>query len=317
MPERPSSDYNSTQLELYAVCRIGLASYRENIADFTGFKAKYDAAFGNDFEAEINAAAALPSFQARDEASETAAINLGKKGKESTDKWQDLKRYITSTTGWEDLQKPKLEAAGSTLYEKAANNNWEILKGLMETANNFITNNTAELSADGNMPATFPDQFDTLKQDYEALYDIFTDKTQDQEQETDEKIIENNKINAKLSDFFGDGQAIYRDDPSMADRFTFDQVLKIVRGSKGKTKRIKIAPASREFVDRVVKNSKITNTGQTTLFVDKDNVETQTPAAVQVASESSIPVPGNSKEITIFNNDTENEGEFTVRVTVD
>ena len=52
MPERPSSDYHSTQLELYAVCRIGLGSYRENIADFTNFKAKYDAAFGNDFEAE-------------------------------------------------------------------------------------------------------------------------------------------------------------------------------------------------------------------------------------------------------------------------
>ncbi len=317
MPERPQSEYHSTQLELYAVLRIGLASYRENIADFTNFKAKYDAAFGNTFETEINAAAALPDFQARDEASETANILLDKKAKECTNKWQDLKRYIASTTGWDDLQKPKLEAAGSTLYEKAANDNWEILKGLMETANNFITNNTTALQADGNMSIGFPLQFDILKQDYETLYDDFTDKTQDQEQLTDEKIIENNKINAKINDIFGDGQAIYRDNPSMAERFTFDQVLKIVRGSKGKTKRIQIAPASHEFVDRVVKNSEITNTGQTTLFVDKGNVETQTPAAVELESESSIPVPGNSKEITIFNNDTENAGECTVRVTVD
>ncbi len=317
MAERPSSDYNSTQLELYAVLRIGLASYRENIADFTGFKAKYDATFGNDFETEINAAAALPSFQARDEASETANILLSKKATECGSKWQDLKRYIADVDDWADLQKPKLEAAGSTLYDQATHGNWEVMNGLMETANNFITNNTAELSADGNMPAAFPAQFDTLKQDYEALYDNFTDKTQDQEEETDEKIIENNRLFRKLMDMFLDGQAIYRSNPVLKERFTFDQVLKIVRGSKGKTKRIKIAPSGKEFVDRVVKNSKITNTGQTTLFVDKDNVETQTPAAVQVAPESSIPVPGNSKEITIFNNDTENEGEFTVRVTVD
>ena len=59
MPDRPEPDYNCKQLELYAVCRLGLASYRENLADFTAFKGKYDAALGNDFETAINDAASF------------------------------------------------------------------------------------------------------------------------------------------------------------------------------------------------------------------------------------------------------------------
>lgn len=317
MAERPTADYKCKQLELYAVLRIGLASYREQITAFGNFKSKYDAAWGNTFETEINAAAKLPSFQARDEKSETAGILLEKKAEECGNKWQDLKRYIADVDDWEELQKPKLEAAGSTLYQQATHGNWEVMKGLLETASSFIDNNETELEADGNMPNTFKDQFDTLKQDYEALYDDFTDKTQDQEEETDEKIIENNRLYKKLIQMFLDGQAIFRKKAALKERFTFDRVLKIVRGSKGKTKRIEIAPSSRQFVDRIIKNSKVTNTGQTTLWVAEGNVETQPTGAVQLEPESAIPVPGNNKELTIFNNDTETTGECTVRVTVD
>ena len=242
MAERPTSDYNCTQLELYAVLRIALSSYREQIVDFNKFKEYYDDQWGNDFEAAIDAAAELPDFQARDEASETALINLEKKGTECANKWQDLKRYITSTTGWKDLQKPKQEAAGSTVYRKASTGNWEVMKGLTITASNFINNNLAALKKDKNMPNTFQGQFDTLKEEFKVLYDIFTDKIQDQEQETDEKVEDNNAINDTGSGMLGDGQAIYRNNASMADRFTFDQILKIVRGSHGVTKTIDIAP---------------------------------------------------------------------------
>ncbi|MFQ5334562.1 MAG: hypothetical protein ACE5DN_00650, partial [Flavobacteriales bacterium] len=286
MAARPEPDYNCTQLELYAVCRIGLSSYREQLADFTNFKGFYDAAWGNDFEAAIEAAAALPDFQARDEPSETANTFLGKKGKQCTNKWQDLKRYITTTTGWEEVQKPKLEAAGSTLYQKASHENWEVLKGLMITASNFIDNNEAALEADQNMPNAFKGQFNTLKDEYIALYDEFTDAEQDSKGGTDEKINANNAINKTCNIMFGDGQAIYRDNPALKDRFIFDTVLKLVRGSKGKTKTIDIAPSSREFVERVVKNSEIKNTGQVQLLLEVGNVEAPTPSAI------TIPVDG-------------------------
>lgn len=318
MAERPSADYNCKQLELYAVCRLGLGSYREHLTVFGNFKGKYGTpAFGNIFEAAINAAATLPDFQARDEKSETAGIKLTKKGTECANKWQDLKRYIADVNDWEELQKPKLEAAGSTLYRQASQGNWEVMKGLLQTAKNFIDNNTAELQAGGNMPAGFSGQFDTLKQDFEALYDTFTDAEQDQSEETDEKLEENNALYKTLIDFFLDGQAIFREKQATKERFIFDHVLSIVRGSQGKTRTVVVAAASHVSVDRVVKNSKIVNTGTVTLWVAEGKVETQPQEAVQVEPESAIPVPNNSKEITIFNNDIETAGECTVRVTVD
>lgn len=316
MPERAQPEYNCKQLELYAVCRLGLASYRENLAAFTAFKAKYDAALGNDFETAINDAAALPDFQARDEKSESAQILLEKKAKECLAKWQDLKRYIADVQGWEDLQKPKQEAAGSTLYEKAANNNWEVLKGLMETASNFIANNEADLEANGNQPNPFKNQFNTLKQDYCDQYDVFTDATQDQGAETDEKIDENNAIFATLMSIFLDGQAIFRENAPLYDRFVFTSVLKIVRGSQGKTITIDIPPQSFKQQGSVVKNSTIANTGGATLWVASGFVETQPASAVRLDSGTLIDVPENNNQITIFNNDEESLGQCTVRITV-
>jgi len=317
MADKPQPEYNCTQLELYAVCRIGLGSYREQLADFTAFKAFYDAAFGNDFEAAIEAAAALPDFQARDETSETANIFLGEKGTECANKWQDLKRYITTTTGWKLIQKPKLEAAGSTLYQKASHENWEVLKGLMITASSFIANNDVELKADGNMPNAFQGQFNTLKDDYCDLYDEFTDAEQDSKGGTDEKVNANNAINKTLAIINGDGQAIYRNDAALEDRFIFDVVLKIVRGSKGKTVTKDIAADTREFVDRVVKNSEITNTGQVELLLMEGNVPAPDPTAITIPVEGAVTRPEGSAEISVFNTSPTEAGQFTVRITVD
>ncbi len=317
MTKRPEPGYSSTQLELYAICRIALSSYREQITDFSNFKAFYNDAWGNTFEKAINAAAALPDFQARDETSETANIHLIEKGKKCLNKWQDLKRYIITTTNWEKIQKPKLEAAGSTIYLKASNNNWEILKGLMITASNFITNNEVELKADSNMPNAFKAQFNTLKDQYSDLYDDFTDAELDSKGGTDAKINANNTINKTLSQMLGDGQAIYRDDPAMAERFIFDKLHQLVRGSSGKTKTIDIAPASREFFDRVVKNSDITNTGDINLLVESGDVPAPTSAVVSIAPGESAKRPDASSEVTVFNTDPSAAGQFSIRVTVD
>ena len=150
-----------------------------------------------------------------------------------------------------------------------------------------------------------------------ALYSDFTDKTQDQEQETDDKVEDNNTIFNKGSDMFQDGQAIFRDNASVADRFTFDQILKIVRGSKGKTKTIDIAADTREFVDRVVKNSDITNTGTVTLLIESGDVPAPGPGAISLPPEESVTRPEASAEVSVFNQDPDTAGQFTIRVTVD
>ena len=140
---------------------------------------------------------------------------------------------------------------------------------------------------------------------------------QDQGAETDEKVEDNNAIFATLMSIFLDGQAIYRDNAALHERFVFTHVLKIVRGSQGKTKTIDIAADTREFVDRVVKNSQITNTGAVNLLVESGNVPAPTPTAINLALEESITRPEASAEVSVFNTDPAVAGQFTVRVTVD
>ena len=313
-PEEPN--YNCTQTELYAACAIGLSSYRENITQFTAFKARYDTPWADTFQAEITAAETLPNFQARDEVSETANILLTLKAKECTDKWQDLKRYILDA--WpEILQKPKLEAAGSNLYPKAANQNWDILKSMLIQANQFIINYNTELTANQNMPPTFQTDFQTLKTDFQTLLTNFKDKEQDTKQQTHQKIAANNAIYKKLTLMFGDAQAIFRNNPVLKDRFIFTKVLELVRGSKNITKSFDIQNNNRLVINRLVANSEITNTGTVTLWLDSGDQPTQTTTALQLNPGDILPKPLNTNTITLFNPHPTTPGKATARITVD
>ena len=314
---KPIKKYNCTQTELYAICIIGLTSYRENITDFGNFKGYYNAAWGNTFEDQIEAAKQLKSQQQRGEPSETANIQMQEKGDECLVAWQRLKRHIADVQGWENLQKPKLEAAGQGYYEAAGKGNWEDLKELMDDGKTFITNNVGDLTANQNMPPAFQGQFNTLKGEFDTLYDTFTDAGQDAEEETKEKIDANNGIYDTLIGMFKDGQEIYRKDRPKQERFIFDHVLGIVRGSHGVTKTIDIVPLGREFFNRVVKNSDITNTGTVNLTVEEGDVPAPTGAGVIIAPTESTTRPEASKLVTVFNEEAIAAGQFTIRVMID
>jgi len=226
--------YPCTQGELYACCYIGWKSYGNNLARFTNFKGFYTALFGTARVGEVDAAKALPDEQTRDEVAETLRILLIDKGTECTDGWQQLKRYIASAYP-DELQKPKLEAAGSDYYREATNENWEDLSLLMQAGSNFIGNNTADLTANNNMPLTFQNDFNTLKTDYDALYLDFKNAEQIAFTLTENKINANNAIYDKLIEMFLDGQQIYKKEPATMKQFVFESVLELVSspGSSG------------------------------------------------------------------------------------
>lgn len=232
MPDpRPQAIYTCSQSELYAICAIGWTSYNENQPDFEAFKTIYTAAYGTDALSEVDAAQNLPGFQERNEAAETANIQMVQAHAECILKWKSLRSYIKSSFPSE-LQKPKVEAAGYDHYAKAANKNWDQTMLLLTAGQHFIDNNTAALTA-GGMPAAFAADYATAKSAFGDLYIQFTDFEQDEEEGTDAKIVANNAIYQKLISMFEDAQIIYEHNASKRERFIFAQVKAMITTKPG------------------------------------------------------------------------------------
>ncbi len=229
---KPDPKYPCSQAELYAICDIGWDSCDENLADFTGHKTFYDAAFVTARRGELSAAQALPDDQARGEAAEVFGIQMRQAADAALLKWRTLRSYINDSFPPE-LVKPKLESAGYLKYETASQGDWEDLRDMLISGATFITANTAELTTPGGMPAGFAAAYNTAATTFSDLYADFKDAEQDSEEGTGEKINANNDIFTKLMKMFDDGQVIYEGNAAKRDRFIFTKVKELVSSAPG------------------------------------------------------------------------------------
>ena len=223
---KPQPRYQCTQAELYAICRIAWANCLIHLARFFQFKTFYTQQFIDDRVAEVDDAASLPDSQMRGEASEIAHIQLKEKADLCLIAWQSLKAYIQDS--FTNQQKPKLEAAGSKLYHKAANYDWESITKLMGQATQFITDNNTALLNNGGMPPTFQAEVDALELDFNTIYQTFQIEQQGAEVLTTTKINANNLIFDKLMKMLSDGKKIFRLERAIQEQFIWEQILELV-----------------------------------------------------------------------------------------
>lgn len=224
------ANYNCSELELYTICNLGWKSCKTNLARFTAFKPKYILTFVEGKLVAVKSASELPDEQARNEAYETANVNLKKQGKKCTDAWQVLKRYISDAFS-ADLQKTKLEAAGHDYFKPASNENWDSVKGLMLSGLGFITTNSATLMAGDNMPSTFENDFKDIKEAFEAQHEIFLQAEENSTVGQDKKVSANNAIFADLMSMLLDGQEIFKDEEALLKQFVFTELLYLASGT--------------------------------------------------------------------------------------
>lgn len=224
------ANYNCSEQELYTICELAWNSCSSQLASFTAFKPKYTTSFISDKRLAIQAARELPDEQARNEAYETAGINLKKAAKKCTDKWQMLKRYIADAYP-PDLQKPKLEAAGHDYFKNASNDNWDSVKGLTTSGLSFINNYEADLTANNNMPAGFKEEFKGLKEDFEKIHQKFLEAEENSAIGQDNKVTANNNIFSDLMSMLLDGQEIFKNDEPLLKQFVFSDLLYLASGA--------------------------------------------------------------------------------------
>lgn len=224
------ANYNCSQQTLYTAANLGWNSCTQHINSFKDFSDQYDPAFIAARIAEVEAAALLPDDQARNGITETLRIQLTQLADASLADFQRLKRYISKAFGPE-FHKAQYEIAGQNYYEKAANYNWDSLKGLLTSASNYINNNLATLTQNQNMPVAFPPILENNKNSFFALHPQFLDSEETSRQDAATKIIANNAIYNSLINMFLDGQQIFRNDEAVKKQFIFDQVLLLIDGA--------------------------------------------------------------------------------------
>ena len=295
--------YKCSQSALYSLCRLAWANCQNQLARFTAFKPFYDAPFITARIAEVTAAEDLPHEQARDEASETAHINLHRQAEICLGKWRELKRYII--TAFPDMEKPKLESAGSEFYDKAQQMNWEEVQALMNAGENFITTHSVDLSAGNNMPVGFPPSFSSSKTNFETVYAQALLEEENQSLATDEKITANNDLQDKVMLMLLDGQVIFQNEESMQQLFIYNHLLEMVTrrvaNCKGRVSTgIANAPVEgcRIFIPELDHFADSDNEGRYdfgrlaagtyTLKVSKDGFEEQTHTDVEVSTGTTI-----------------------------
>lgn len=224
--------YRCAQPELYSAARMVIRAAVREITGFTALKPKYDVVFFNALQAEVAACEALPDEQSRSAATEAMHILTKERATECLRQWQFLKGYIEDAPVMQGaLQKPALEAAGSTYYRDASGNDWESVNQLMVSARAFITENGTELSDGNNMPATFPPVLSAAHTAFRDMWQSFQDEEEQNAIHAQEKVEANNNLYDKVIQVCKDGQRIFRDDEARKNQFIWDHVLYLVGGA--------------------------------------------------------------------------------------
>lgn len=231
---RPVAAYNCTQQELYSVGKIGWTSFLEHEAAFAVFSTKYISPYGTTMKAAVQSAKALPDEFARADEHKSLRIELISLGNDCQIIWQQLTSFIRDGFS-KELYETKISAAGHEYYAGASGKDWESVSGLMEAGKAFIADNSAVLTTPGGMPVGFDTAFDAAKTAFDTKYEAFTDMEQDMQEATDTKINANNTVYSNLTSMFEDGQKIFRNNPSVKDRFVFDKVLALISSGGGTT----------------------------------------------------------------------------------
>ncbi len=227
-----NTSYNCAQPELYSAARMVIRAAIREIAGFTPVKAKYDPPFFAALQAEVAAAEAMPDEQSRGSVAEALRITTKQMATGCLNQWQFLKGYIEDAPAMQgELQKPALEAAGSTYYRDAAGDDWESVNQLMVSAIQFVTDHTLHLTDGNNMPPTFIANLTAAHTAFTGHWENFQDEEEQNAIRAQEKVDANNTLYNKVIQICKDGQRIFRSNDARRDQFVWDSVLYIVRGA--------------------------------------------------------------------------------------
>ena len=214
---------------LYEGCDQLAINVLEELTAMGAFKAKYTAPAVAAFQAQVEAARLLPDEEQRTTVHELLRIEL----KNYTDgsirpHLGALKLYIRDAYDDDAVRSTKLTAAGYNDWDRALNYNWEVLRTVIQKADTFITDNSADLLANDNMPVAFPTKITADKTFVNTKVPVFLNTRENAPQGTQVKIVESNKLFEIAASICEDGQHVFESDPAKQKQFVWSAIMEIV-----------------------------------------------------------------------------------------
>lgn len=234
MAEEPN--YNCSMQDLYSALNTIWDNYKEDMGDFTAYKAGYVLAKFTSAKAAIKAAKELPDDQARSGPAELLRIKVVDAADKVIGNFVQAKGYINGVVA-APSRKATYEIAGQKYYRKATNDDWESVVGMGTSLNKYLDDNSTLLEDGGNnMPATFPADVLLNTEAFELVYGQFKSASETGVK-TGTKITANNGCYTTAREMMDDAAIIYRKNSTKADRYIFDKILDMlnpkVAGMKG------------------------------------------------------------------------------------
>jgi hypothetical protein len=196
----------------------------EHIDEMVLFKALYTEEYCLERIAEIEAAEAMKDMAARALLHESIRLELVTLAGDCRDNWQALKQYISTAFKTKEARENNWRGAGWAHYAGAGDDNWISVQALMNAGKLYIAENTATLSANQNMPATFPTTFNASILAFNTKLAEFTNAQETAGVGTDAKNEANNDVYTLAIDMGQDGQFVFRKSESLRKQFSFEAV---------------------------------------------------------------------------------------------
>ncbi|MBL7815904.1 MAG: carboxypeptidase-like regulatory domain-containing protein [Saprospiraceae bacterium] len=228
-----NSTYGCTQSELYTTCRNAWLLCQQFLKEFSDYKSKYSVAFITDNLALISSIEAMDDFAARRAPIKELRKSLMAEKSDALTFYVRLKGYVSEAyQGDKTILDANYTEMGQSFYEKLNANSGSDVRSLMSAMVPYVRMHKAELMEKGYMPLSFLTQLEEKKASFDAAHQVWKDEFENKPDATSAKIEANNDLKARVMAMLSDGQAVFCNNKSLAQKFVWSTLLADVRGVK-------------------------------------------------------------------------------------
>lgn len=222
-----STKYGCAQPELYTTSRNSWLLCQQYLSQFADYKNKYTPAFIAENLARITTVEAMPDHIARiepvkglrqDFVAEKSAVMMF---------YARLQGYVTEAYKNDKTTRDAMfTEMGQAYFDKSD------VSGMLTSMIPFVKTYQTELTEKGLMPVSFLTRLEEKQASFTAANQTWNDERDATPNATEDKINANNDLKDRVMSMLKDGQKVFFDNKTIANKFVWATLLTAVRGVK-------------------------------------------------------------------------------------